>query len=181
MKHRSAIIAGIVAVALAALIALFATSSPGGGGEPGAGSASAVVGKLAPKLSATTLDGTAFDLDKLRGKWVLVNFFATWCPPCVAEHPQLVKFSQETAGRAEVVSVPFDDTPDKIREFFAENGGSWPVLGGDTGDAAIDFGVVKLPESFLVDPQGKVVAKIAGGVTAADLERRIGAATGGGT
>ncbi|MBU6216408.1 MAG: TlpA family protein disulfide reductase [Acidobacteria bacterium] len=180
MKHRSAVIAGIVGVALAALVLLFATASRGGE-STGAGSANAVVGKLAPPLSATTLDGRPFDLDKLRGKWVLVNFFATWCPPCVAEHPELVKFSQEAAGRAEVVSVPFDDTPDKIREFFAENGGSWPVLAGDTGDAAIDFGVVKLPESFLVDPQGKVVAKIAGGVSASDLERRIDVATGGGT
>ena len=102
-----------------------------------------------------------------------MNFFATWCPPCVQEHPELVKFSQETAGTAQVVSVAFDDTPDKITEFFAQNGGDWPVLANDTGDASIDYGVVKLPESFLVNPEGTVVKKLAGGVTAAELEQII--------
>jgi cytochrome c biogenesis protein CcmG/thiol:disulfide interchange protein DsbE len=159
---------------------LFATS---GGSDPDEAADSAVTGRLAPPLTGTTLDGGSFDLDKSRGKWVVVNFFATWCPPCVQEHPELVKFSEEAGDRAEVVSVAFDDQPDKIQEFFDLNGGDWPVLASDTGDAAIDYGVVKLPESFVVDPEGRVVEKLAGGVTAAQLEEIIGmsAPAGGGS
>ena len=177
MKYRAAIIAGVVAVALGALVLLFATSPKGEDSSTSADSP--IEGKLAPALSGTTVDGQKFDLDKQRGKWVLVNFFATWCPPCVQEHPQLVKFSQDTAGTAQVVSVAFDDTPEKINEFFAEKGGDWPVLAKETDNASIDYGVVKLPESFLVNPEGTVVKKLAGGVTAAELEKII-AANGGG-
>jgi cytochrome c biogenesis protein CcmG/thiol:disulfide interchange protein DsbE len=176
VRHRSAVIAVVVAVALAALVLLFATS--GGGDEPSRSSGT-LTGRVAPALAGTTLDGGTFDLDKARGKWVLVNFFATWCPPCVQEHPELVRFSREAGDRVEVVSVAFDDAPEKIREFFAQNGGDWTVLAEDTGPAAIDYGVVKLPESFLIDPEGRVRHKLTGGVTAAELEALVGLAPAG--
>jgi cytochrome c biogenesis protein CcmG, thiol:disulfide interchange protein DsbE len=171
VKHRSAWIAGIVGVAMAGLVLLFASA---GGGDPAGGTSggSGVVGSTAPDLAGTTTDGDPFDLESLRGQWVLVNFFATWCPPCVQEHPELVRFSERNAGRATVVSVAYDDTPDKIQQFFAANGGSWPVLAQDTG-ASIDFGVVKLPESFLIDPSGRIVRKLTGGVSAADVEALV--------
>ena len=69
-----------------------------------------------------------------RGEWVVVNFFATWCTPCRVEHPELVKFAEEHEGDpVEVVSVAFSDQPEAIREFFAEQGGNWPVVASDTG------------------------------------------------
>ncbi len=169
MKHRSAIIAAIVGVALAALVALFAFSPKGQ--DPASASASPLVGKLAPELVGTTADGQSFDLDKHRGQWVLVNFFATWCPPCVAEQPELVALSERNAGELQIVSVAYEDTAEKVQEFFAERGGEWPALVADTGRASIDYGVIKLPESYLVDPSGKVVHKFIGGVTAADVEK----------
>ena len=116
---------------------------------------------------------TAFDIDKYRGQWVLVNFFATWCPPCVAEQPELVKFAADNAGSVQLVSVAFDDTTENVEQFFAERGGDWPVLAEETGAAAIDYGVVKLPESYLVDPSGTVVEKLIGGVRAADVQELV--------
>ena len=67
--------------------------------------------KVAPAIVGTTLDGKPFDLDGLRGEWVVVNFFATWCVPCQQEHPDLVSFSQRHADAKDVqlISVVFND------------------------------------------------------------------------
>lgn len=176
MKHRSAVIAGIFGLAVAALVALFATADRGM--DPSASSKSPLVGKLAPALAGRTVDGGSFDLDKQRGQWVLVNFFATWCPPCVQEQPELVALSERTSGRLQIVSVAAGDTAENVTKFFAERGGDWPVLVSDTDAASIDYGLIKLPESYLISPEGKVVEKFAGGITAEQIERRIATAGG---
>ncbi len=171
MKGRRApIIAGIVGLAVLALVVLFVVS-PSGGEKA---ESSPLVGNLAPQLVGDTLDGGAFDIDDHRGEWVLVNFFATWCPPCVQEHPELVQFAERNEGRVQVVSVAFDDTEvDQVTTFFAENGGDWPVITSGADGASFDYGVKKLPESFLVDPSGTVRVKINGGVTATQLDDLI--------
>ena len=181
-QHRAVIIAGIVGVAAAALIALLAFSPKGE--DPAESASSPLVGKLAPALSGTTADGQAFDLDKHRGQWVLVNFFATWCPPCVAEHPMLVQLSEQNPGALQVVSVASGDTADNVVDFFEKRGGDWPVLVSDTDAASIDYGLIKLPESYLVAPDGTVVEKIIGGLDADKVtaieERVAGSAAGSG-
>ena len=169
MTRRAPVIAGIVGVALLVLVVLFATAPRG----QEADTSQLVVGKLAPTLQGTTADGQKVNLDKYRGKWVLVNFFATWCPPCVAEHPELVKLSQVPGQPVQVVSVAFDDPAAKIKKFFAERGGDWPVLVDGTEKSTLDYGVVKLPESYLIDPQGKVNQKIVGGITAAEVQKIV--------
>ncbi len=168
---RGRILAAVVvaAVLLGALVVLFATSD----GSQGADTSAQVVSERAPELVGVTTTGDAFDLRGLEGKWVLVNFFATWCPPCVAEHPELVAFSEEHRDDAVVVSVAFDEPAPVIEEFFAEKGGDWPVIADDTGGIVLDYGVVKLPESYLIAPDGTVIEKFAGGVTAAALDKVI--------
>jgi cytochrome c biogenesis protein CcmG/thiol:disulfide interchange protein DsbE len=133
---------------------------------------SPLVGRLAPALVGTTMDGDRYDLATERGGFTLVNFFATWCVPCQREHDDLARFDRRhrAAGDGGVVTVVFDDSTDNARDFFAENGGDWPVLVGDPGDIALDFGVAKVPESYLVGPDGVVLAKIIGGVTDEGLE-----------
>lgn len=151
-------------------------------GDPKEATSSPLVGKDAPPLQNETLTGDTVDLRDYRGSWVLVNFFATWCVPCQIEHPELVRFSEQhaAAGDAHVISVAFQDEPEDLEAFFAEQGGDWPVAVGDTGTIALDYGVVKLPESYLVAPSGVIVAKVAGGVKADDLDRVIDEASGGG-
>ena len=85
---------------------------------------------------------------------MLVNFFATWCVPCQREHDELAAFDDrhDAAGDAVVVSVVFDDTTEDARDFFEEEGGDWPVVVGDQGDIALDYGVIEVPESYLVEP-----------------------------
>ena len=105
----------------------------------------------------------------------VTNFFATWCTPCIAEHPELVAFSDAHAksGDASVVSVAYNDTPEKVVQFFAERGGDWAVIADDRSDFSIEYAVVGLPESYLVDPEGTVVHKFVGGVRKAEIEREM--------
>ncbi len=169
-SRRAPIIAGIVGVAVLALVALFAFAPQG---EEKA-DISPLVGNVAPELTGSTLQGGEFDVDDHKGQWVVVNFFATWCPPCVQEHPELVEFSERNGDAVQLVTVAFDDTEvDQVEQFFAENGGDWPVITGGADGASLDYGVKKLPESFLIAPSGVVAAKINGGVTANQLDELI--------
>ena len=167
-----AIAAGAAVLGLILLLAFADT-----GGDR---SSTEVVGRVAPAIVATDMTGEPFDLDDYRGRWVLVNFFATWCPPCVTEHPELVLFSASHAevGDAVVVSIAFNDEADEVASFFAERGGDWPVVVADTGRFAIDYGVVAVPESYLVDPFGIVQGKFTGGVTQEGIDDVIARLTG---
>lgn len=171
-SHLARNVAIAVGVLLVVFIVVLATR-PTSDERPIAANA---VGRAVPEVKGTTLDGQAFDIDKLRGDWVVVNFFATWCVPCRVEHPELVQFSEQHQAADDgvrVVSVAYDDEADAIRTFFAQNGGEWPVLVGDgTGRIALDFGVTGVPESYLVAPNGLVVDKFTG-VTAAGLDAAI--------
>lgn len=160
-------VAVVVGIVLVALVAVLATRDP----ATTRLAQSPLVGEAAPPIDGTTIHGDAFTLTDLDGQWVLVNYFATWCVPCQREHPDLVEFDRrhEAAGDARVVSVVFDDDPGAVRRFFAREGGDWPVV-TDDGRIALDYGVAGIPESYLIDPDGVVVAKITGGVRADGLE-----------
>ncbi len=166
---RSAALA--VGLVLAVLVVVFATREAGQDRMT-----THLVGAVAPPVAGSTLDGDHWDLDDQRGRWVLVNFFSTTCVPCVEEHPELVAFAGEHDGsdpavpEVRVVSVAFDDRPAAISRFFADHGGGWPVLPADTGHTVVDWGVVAVPESYLVTPSGYVAAKVVGGVVREDLD-----------
>jgi len=130
---------------------------------------SPLVGRPAPEVEGPGLDGATVRLSDLRGRWVVVNFFATWCVPCLQEHPELVRFSdRHPPERVRVLAVVYDDQPEDVARFFRERGGDWPVV--DDVGAKVDFGVRGVPESFLVDPDGVVRTRLVGGVTADGLD-----------
>ena len=162
---RSAALA--VGLVLALLIAVFATRDTNRDRMT-----THLVGAVAPAVVGTTIEGSTWDLDDQRGRWVLVNFFSTTCVPCVREHPELVAFAATHSGADDVriVTVAFDDRPSTVAAFFVEHGGGWPVLTADTGRIVVDWGVVAVPESYLVTPSGHVAAKVIGGVILDDLE-----------
>jgi cytochrome c biogenesis protein CcmG/thiol:disulfide interchange protein DsbE len=167
-RHTARWVAVALGVVLALLVYLLATRDPASTRL----ASSPLVGRPVPALAGESLlDGRPFDIGTQSGRWVLVNFFATWCVPCVSEHDDLQTFAaaHEGPGDARVVSVVFDDDPDDVTAFFEERGGDWPVLGND-GRVTVDFGVTGVPESFLVAPNGVVWGKIIGGVEASRLE-----------
>jgi cytochrome c biogenesis protein CcmG/thiol:disulfide interchange protein DsbE len=175
-RHTARWISVIVGVLLAGFIAFLFTRDTGERSND-----SPLLGELVPPVTGSTLDGGSFDIDDIRGQWVAVNFFASWCGPCRQEHPELVEFAERHAGPgdASVVSIAFDDREDDARAFFEELGGDWPVLVTDTAGTGVDFGVTGVPETYLVAPNGTVVAKWAEPVTADALDAVIAQLTSG--
>jgi cytochrome c biogenesis protein CcmG/thiol:disulfide interchange protein DsbE len=132
------------------------------------------VGDLAPAFSLADLDGNPVRLADLRGRPVIVNFWASWCGPCVEEFPMLTSAAaaHETDGLA-IVGVVFQDRSEAARAFMARMGATWPVA-MDPGDAiATQFGIIWPPVSFFIDRDGVVVGRQIGQLSAADLDRGL--------
>lgn len=163
-----------LAVGIAAVIAAFVFIAAGlDGGDPDTAE-SALLDQPAPDVRTTTIDGAPFDLSTRRGSWAVVNFFGTWCPPCVREHPEFVRFAEAQAASGdpvELYSVINNDSVANVREFFAENGGDWPILRDDDGAIAVAFGVARVPETWIIDPFGVVRARIISNVDVSLLTR----------
>jgi cytochrome c biogenesis protein CcmG/thiol:disulfide interchange protein DsbE len=152
----------------AALVALLATRPPATATEVD----TPLVGQPAPAIAGATLGGGSFNLAAERGRWVVVNFFASWCPPCQQEQPELVAFAyaHRAAGDADLVGVVFDDGASTARSFMQSTGASWPSVVDPGGQIALDYGVRGPPETFLVSPGGTVVAHFDGPMTNAALD-----------
>ena len=124
------------------------------------------------------LDGKEHSLEAQKGKWLVINFWATWCAPCLKEMPDLQAFYDNNRDRANVWGVTFEETPvQTIREFAERLGVTYPIV-GRANDPITPFGEVRvLPTTFIVDPEGKFLQKIEGLVTQAQLESIIAEAS----
>jgi cytochrome c biogenesis protein CcmG, thiol:disulfide interchange protein DsbE len=164
--------AGIgVLVIAAGLVAVLATRPPAAVIEVN----NPVVSKQAPPVSGATVSGGSYSLPRAPGKYVVVNFFASWCTPCQTEGPELVRFQfqHQQSGDAIMLSVVFDDTKSAARTYQSLLGVTWPTLSDPGGRLALSFGVRAPPSTFVIAPDGRVVAYIIAPVTAADLDKVI--------
>ena len=160
-RHRTPVIALAVAVVVAALVAVLATRPPAKVGE----AQSPLLGQPAPDIRATSIGGAPVDLATMRGRFVLVNFFASWCGPCHVEQPQLVALS----GQVSVVGVVYQDDAQAALSFLRNGGATWPAVADPQGATALEWGVRGPPESYLVGPDGTVLAKVLGPVTTSQV------------
>ncbi len=134
---------------------------------------SAFAGKQAPAVVVTPLaDLPVFaDADLRDGKVKLVNFWASWCAPCRAEHPNLEKLRAEGVT---ILGVNYKDKPEAALGFLAELGNPYAAVGADaSGRMGIDWGLYGVPETFVIDGEGNVVLRFPGPITERVLESDI--------
>lgn len=132
-----------------------------------------MIGQPAPLLAITTFDGTPVVLADLRGRGVVVNFWASWCEPCRVEAGLLEAAWQANQAEVTFIGVNMQDTDKSARAFVAEFGLTYPN-GPDTQSWGRQFGVTGLPATFFIDPQGVIRSAVLGPITsAADLDRRL--------
>lgn len=142
---------------------------------------STMIGKPAPKTDFPALDGLqdngtavpAFTSTSLSdGKVRLVNFWASWCAPCVQEHPLLLELKKRTG--IEIMGVNYKDTPEQARRFIGRLGNPYAAVGTDAqGRGAIEWGVYGMPETFVVNGRGEIAYKHVGPITAQSLESQL--------
>lgn len=142
---------------------------------------SPLVGQQAPGFRLTPVGGgQPVALDSLRGKVVVLNFWATWCVPCYQEHPVLVEAARNAGADTVYLGVVYDDEESKVKAFLEKQGSSYPSLLDDNGKTAIAYGVYGVPESFFLSPDGKVAAKYVGPLSPRLLQGFLQKAKGGG-
>jgi len=132
-------------------------------------------GDAAPTSTLPQLDGNGSEsLADYKGKWVLVNFWASWCLPCRAEAPALEAFQQQHGGpRFTVLGIDTQDLSGDARAFVERYGLSYPQLRDGNGDKADEYGTTGVPENFLVDPKGKVRLVVAGPIGENELSGEV--------
>ncbi len=171
-KKTSWLLVPVIIFAAMAVMFMFALQS----GDPSK-LPSALLGKPVPEFNLAPLSGLkdvpGFGSKELSsGGAKVVNFWASWCGPCRDEHPMLEALRRE--GKAQMFGINYKDPPPGGQRFLSQYGNPFESIGVDaTGRVAIDWGVYGMPETFVVDGQGRIVYKHVGPISAKDLEEKI--------
>lgn len=155
-------------LSLAVLLSLMCLGLPACSSPPPQESSSGppVVGQAAPDFTLSDLGGKPFSLSALRGKVVIVNFWATWCPPCRAEMPSMEQLHRELGAEGLVllaVNVEKDGRQ-TVPKFLASSPHSFPILLDDKEEIQKRYGVYKFPESFVIRKDGVIDDKVIGAI-----------------
>jgi cytochrome c biogenesis protein CcmG/thiol:disulfide interchange protein DsbE len=131
----------------------------------------AAVGKAAPNFTLSRIDKSGtLQLASLRGKVVVLNFWASWCFPCKQEAPTLAAASRRYAGRVVVLGVDVNDFAGDARRFARRYGLDYPIVHDNHNVTSPAYGLTGLPETFFIDRTGRVVVHVAGQVNATEVQ-----------
>jgi cytochrome c biogenesis protein CcmG/thiol:disulfide interchange protein DsbE len=164
MKWRNDIIAALIALPLIGLLAF------GFGRDPHA-VPFALRDKPAPDFTLHTLSGATMKLSELRGKLVVINFWASWCEPCKYEHDMLQQASSYYGETVQFVGIVYQDTEAAVRAYLEQHASVYPHLLDPTTSVAIDYGISGVPETYLVDRDGVIREKSPGVISGQELRR----------
>jgi cytochrome c biogenesis protein CcmG/thiol:disulfide interchange protein DsbE len=163
----------VLAVGLLGIAPLLAVLFANLGRNPHA-VASPLVGKPAPVFSLPRAgEGAAVSLEGLRGRPVVLNFWATWCVPCLEEHPVLVRAARRLGEEVAFLGVVYQDQPAAVASFLAQHGSAYPSLLDEGGRTAIAYGVYGVPETYFLDASGVITDKRVGALDERLLARYL--------
>jgi cytochrome c biogenesis protein CcmG/thiol:disulfide interchange protein DsbE len=176
-RDRELLLVMLALALLAALVPLLReVARPERTAVPEGAAAASLSGRLAPAFTLEASDGTQVSLNDYKGQVVLVNIWATWCPPCVRETPRLNAVYEEFKDQGFVilgVNTTYQDKREAVAAFAVEQGVSFPLLLDVDGAVGTAFGARLLPTSYLIDRNGKIVVTKVGEVDEAQLREQI--------
>lgn len=154
----------IAVLCMASTILLVSGCSKQKSDTPAAQGKMAAESKPAPDITIKSINNESLTLSSLKGKVVLLNFWATWCPPCREEIPSMMKLNSAMAGKPfQMVAISIDEGGKKaVEEFFNESHFSLPAYLDPETSAAKIYGITGVPETFVIDKQGIIVKKVIG-------------------
>ena len=187
LRYRR-VIPGLLAVALLGLLLAVQGCAPsvqdtGGSSQEGSSTTgpkgselapAPEIGRLAPDFTLVDLEGNEVTLSDFRGKAVFINFWATWCPPCRAEMPEIEAVYQEYKDKdVVVIGVDILEPEDVVRQFVEQGGYSWIFILDATGAVSDDYRITAIPTSFFIDREGIIQAVYIGAMTKRAMENKL--------
>lgn len=134
--------------------------------------ATAEVAGQAPNFTLSTLEGKEIKLSDFKGRKVMINFWATWCPPCKAEMPAMQQLYNQANGYMDILAINIDPKND-VAGFVRENQLTFPILLDESGKVNEDFSIISIPTTFLINEDGMIEKKHIGAMTLEQMEEFI--------
>ncbi len=132
------------------------------------------IGRLAPDFTLVDLEGNQVSLSDFRGKTVFVNFWATWCPPCRAEMPEIEAVYQKYKDKdVVVIGIDILEPEDVVRQFVEQGGYSWTFVFDTSGEVAANYRIAAIPTSLFIDREGIIQAVNIGAMTKRAIESKL--------
>ncbi|MGV2938976.1 peroxiredoxin family protein [Mesobacillus sp. LC4] len=129
-------------------------------------------GMVAPNFTLKNLAGEEVSLKDYRGNKVMVNFWATWCPPCKEEMPAMERFYKENSKEVEILAVNLDPQ-NNVKGFVEENGLTFPILLDKEGRTQQTYSVISIPTTLIIDEQGLIIKKQIGSLTFEQIQELL--------
>ncbi len=177
LSYHGRVIAGLLAVIWLGLLLATQACTPSSQAVSGDQQETTVginVGEVAPDFTLTDLEGNEVTLSEYRGKVVFINFWATWCPACRAEMPEMEAIYQEYKDKGVVViGVDIQEAKEEVLQYVQQGGYSWTFLLDTSGAVAANYRVVAIPTSFFLDREGIIKAVNVGAMTKRAMEAKL--------